>query len=265
MANLSRADSSQRRRERRIPSFVTKGATTTDVVDKAVPVTHISALSVCVNYAPLLRRSLALWRNTTENLLIVTAERDQATIELCRSLGVQTYLTDAFWENGAKFNKGLAMSRAYEELKPSDWMLFFDADIVPPANWRRHLRGLRPGSLYGTYRCDERGKKFGDPDIAGFFHFAHISDPNMQIRPIVDTHWAHAGNYDTTFQNRWAQEQRVRLNMTVMHLGDEPGANWFGVGNKNLVDAMHKERRRRRGQWDHETVEWCVEQNKGQT
>lgn len=218
---------------------------------------HITAMTVCVDYAHHLERSLERWKQIADKLLVVTAERDTATRALCESHGVATHCTDLFWANGAKFNKGRGIADAYyRNLSPvPDWMLFFDADIVPPEGCRAYIEAnvKRPEWLYGCYRTNEAGLLFGDPDIAGYFHLAHISSPHMQVKPIVDTHWAHAGNYDSTFQDRWSKAERVRLDMRVIHLGDEPGANWMGVGNKHLVDAMHRERRRRRGRWDHET------------
>jgi len=214
----------------------------------------IHGLTVCVNYADVLAKGLATWARTLDSLIVVTTPDDHATHALCAKHSVATYRTVAFHERGARFNKGLAIAEAYKRFPALDWMLFFDADIEPPSNWRSVAeRKVELGRLHGATRRNANGSPENDPDIAGFFHLCHVSDPNMQFDPIVDTHWYHAANYDTTFQNRWPKVRRVFLPIEVIHHG-EPGKNWCGVGNDAAVTDLHAERRKRGGRWDHETV-----------
>lgn len=213
---------------------------------------HLAAMVVCVDYSDHLSRGLERWRDGTNSLLVVTAPRDAATQALCKAFNVPVFLTDVFWANGAKFNKGAAMAEAYRTLEKKDWMLFFDADIEPPAGWRQRLAMAKPGRLYGARRFEANGARITDPGLAGFFHLAHLSDPHMQHDPIVDVHWYHAGNYDTTFQDRWHRSKQLWLPLRVAHHGT-PGKNWCGVGNEAAVEALHAERRARKG-WRHETL-----------
>lgn len=222
---------------------------------------HTVGMTVCVDYAELLAKSLDTWHATLDTLVVVTAARDQATQRLCAERGIIPLLTDLFWADGARFNKGRAMALAYEQLvlpELREWMLFFDADIQPPADWREQVAASNPapGNLYGCYRTRETGELFSDPDIAGFFHFAHVSDPHMQVRPIVATQYYHAGNYDSDFQNRWDAAHRVRLPLQVIHHGDDPGANWCGVGHSAQARELQRRRRRQRGaSWQTETLQ----------
>lgn len=219
---------------------------------------HIVGMTVCVDYADVLAKSLDVWHSTLDQLVVVTAARDRATQQLCAARGITPVLTDLFWADEARFNKGRAMALAYEQrVLPvlRDWMLFFDADIQPPMDWRAQVRAAEPvcGKLYGCYRTRETGELFGDPDIAGFFHLAHSADHRMAVRPIVATQYYHAGNYDSDFQNRWEAAERVRLPLRVIHHGDDPGANWCGVGNNAQVRELQR-RRRRGASWRNETL-----------
>lgn len=226
---------------------------------------HITGLTVCVGYAELLAKSLQMWRDGFDRLVVVTSREDKETITLCDLMQVSHYSTEVFFDNGAKFNKGAAIAEAYAWLQfgflPREWMLFFDADIEPPSRWRELIYSgvangeIQSGNLYGAKRVEESGKPINDPDLAGYFHLAHVQDANMQVEPIVDKHWYHAGNYDSTFQNRWQKTQRQWIRgLTVIHRG-EPGANWCGVGKRDEVVKLHEERRKRGWKWDHETVE----------
>lgn len=225
---------------------------------------RITGLTVCVDYAEHLAKSIQLWKDGLDEFVVITSFTDWATEQLCRDNGVVRYPTGAFWSDGAKFNKGRAIAEAFEELLPrqSDnrWILFFDSDIEPPKDWMEELddcesEGLiHKNYLHGAFRCDPQTKRIiSDPDIAGFFHLAHTSCPHMKRQPIVDVHWYHAGNYDSTFQNRWPKERRIRLPLMLIHHG-EPGKNWCGVGHAEDVKKLHAERKKRRGRWDHETV-----------
>jgi len=216
---------------------------------------HLTGLTVCVDYTMYLETGIARWAAGLDKLIVVTTPRDSETRDLCRTWGIIPHLTDVFYANGAHFNKGAAMAEAFDACgdKP-DWFLFFDSDIVPPAGWRDAINAmaLRPTALHGCNRTEVDGRPIRDAEIAGFFHLAHVSDPNMQIKPVVDTHFIHAGNYDTTFMERWAPADRVRLPLSVVHVG-EPHANWCGIGNADKLQEIVQQRRRGRS-WRTETI-----------
>lgn len=216
---------------------------------------HLAGLTVCVDYAMYLESSIARWAEGLDKLVIVTTPRDTQTRDLCAKWGITPHLTEIFYANGAHFNKGAAMAEAFEACgdKP-DWFLFFDADVVPPASWREDLnaRTLRPTALHGCTRVEVDGRPIPDAEIAGFFHLAHVSDPKMQIKPVVDTHFIHAGNYDTTFMERWPRADRIRLPLCVTHVG-EPHANWCGIGNEGKLQEIIQKRRQGKN-WRNETI-----------
>jgi hypothetical protein len=221
----------------------------------------IHALTVCVDYADLLALSIDRWMATLDSLLIVTSHEDEATIELAHKHKASVYRTQAFYEDGATFNKGRAMERARKSMPWHDWILFFDADIVPPVDWREQLGELAPGNLYGPRRREcpdvsqmERGDLPYPPNDCigvGFFQLFHASDAKVQADPLLETDWSHAGIYDSHFMHRWSHQERKQLPFDVLHIGERD--NWLGRGNKTGFAELMAERERRGG-YQHERV-----------
>ena len=245
---------------------------------------NIRAITVSVDYADLLAHSLELWRDTTDSLLVITTDRDTDTRRLCEKHRVQTYVTDVFYANGAVFNKGAAMSEAV--LKTgwrrygADWLLTFDADIIPPKDWRSRLEKMRMGldgfdpvalldsgnmrkfidngvilqkdTIYGAYRwyCPENMDLQPAPQrmpqgfVIGFFNLFHNSSPYLppETEPLWDCHWPHAGNVDTLFMRRFPPDKRVILPLKMVHLGEER-KNWCGRYNRPALAEILKKRR----------------------
>jgi hypothetical protein len=224
---------------------------------------QIHGLTVCVNYADLLAQSLDRWLHGLTSLTVVTDLHDLDTVTLIGEQIADTpgpplrlFRTDAFYLDGAAFNKGRAMQEARRQKvvgrRQGDWDLFFDADVIPPVDWLDRIKAAnpQPGRLYGARRQHEDGRLIPDGEIAGFFQLFAASDPLGQ-QPL-DVHWRHAGNYDSTFQSRWPRERREFLPLTLIHRG-ETGQNWHGRDNRVAQLAMHLERQRRGG-WQHETI-----------
>lgn len=223
----------------------------------------IHGLTVCVDYAEYLAVSLDRWTAGLASLLVVTTERDHDTIALCHAHGIRCFITDVFYEDGASFNKGRAMEAARRTMQWGDWILLFDADVVPPVDWVARLADLTPGYLYGCRRfaaapeaLDNRGQPplAGDVPGVGYFQLFHSADALVvDTDPLIETHWLHAGNYDNRLMDRWRAHRRVRdLPFRLAHLGDRE--NWFGRGHRTEFLAMQAERKRRGGKWDHERI-----------
>jgi hypothetical protein len=205
------------------------------------------------------------------SLTVVTVPGDVATQEVARAHGAAVFATNAFYLDGAAFNKGRAMesARVWAEenvvQREHNWRLFFDSDVVPPEHWNARLRDddITPGSLYGCLRFDATPstvEDVGQPKCAydvpgvGYFQLFHSLDPVVRGTPLLDIHWAHAGNYDNRFMDLWRSRGiRVRaVPFRVAHIGERE--NWFGRGNRDAFLAMQAERRARGGRWDHEQI-----------
>jgi hypothetical protein len=209
---------------------------------------HISGLTVCVDYADYLERTLPTWASTLDALLVVTSTTDMATRQLCAATNTRVLTTDVFYSFGASFNKAGAMDEGVAALAPSEWLLLFDADILPPPDWRDQLArtDLSPGYLYGPRRTDTNGRRLPDnlSEKPGFFQLLHVQDPAALDRPLFGD-WHNASVYDSIFAKRWGPERWRGLPFDVMHLG-EICVNWCGRGNVSGMKTMLAERRRRR-------------------
>lgn len=224
---------------------------------------RIDGLTACVNYSDLLALSIERWATSLASLTVVTTTSDFATAELVERHGGRVFKTDVFTANGATFNKGAAMEAARQEMPWKDWILFFDSDIVPQADWRKVAEPhLQPGNLYSARRYDAPTPEDIDSDRlkiittdgigVGYFQLFHSSDAKVQETPLLETCWKHAGVYDCNFMHRWTAKERHLLPIRLVHVG--PRDNWFGRGNKADFEAMQAERKRLGG-WEHERID----------
>lgn len=226
---------------------------------------RITALTVCVNYAQFLERSIQTWYPGLDDLFVITSTKDVETKELCRAQRINYFATDVFYDFGAAFNKGAAMSEVLDEIRAfqhcfkdeplsyqhfndrerskkqffTDWCLFIDADIMLPPHWKEAIELVSPqiGNLYGASRVLENGNGVADEELAGFFQLFHAEDRNAKRTPFLDPTWKHAGGYDSEFMQRWRPNHQKFLPLTVTHQG-ETGKNWHGIGREDLMQGM---------------------------
>ena len=216
----------------------------------------INGLVVSVNYSAQLAENIALWRSGMESLTVVTDFKDDMTPEIAWKHGAIVFRTEAFYADGAYFNKGRAMENARQILHwfHDDWILLIDADVIPPAAWKAQLEAANPepGYLYGCWRYDEHGRRIPDDSHAyGYFQLFHTLDPIAQASPLIDIDWTHAGNADSSLMLRWRREGKLAppLPFGVIHPGG-PNHNWFGVDKPELFNQMQRQRMRLGGGWD---------------
>lgn len=220
---------------------------------------NLRGITVSVNYADLLERSLERWHIGLDRLVVVTSSADEATQQLCCRYNVETHVTDIFYANEARFNKGAALSEAIlaKGLRDgADWLLGFDADIVPPEDWRVQVerRKPEPSKLYGAYRywqpetqpklIVDYTKRMPQSWVLGFFTLFHANDsclPGLN-EPLFDVCWPHAGCFDTLFARRWEKQNQVILPIPMVHLGEER-QNWCGRGDPGALRAILNQRR----------------------
>lgn len=222
----------------------------------------INGLVCCVDYSDLLALSIERWAHSLASLTVVTDTKDDETASLAARNGCRVFRTDVFYEHGATFNKGAAMEAARQEMPWKDWILFFDADIVPQAEWRTAAEPqLKAGNLYSARRYDAPTPADIDSDRlkiittdgigVGYFQLFHSSDPKVQATPLLETCWQHAGVYDCNFMHKWSAKERHLLPIRLVHVG--PRDNWWGRGNSAAFEAMQA-KRKRLGGWQHERI-----------
>jgi hypothetical protein len=216
---------------------------------------HLRGITVCVNYADLLR--ITLWRNMRHlsECLVVTSPDDHETVGLCRGVpGVSVHVTDAFTRHGAKFNKGLALEETFDVLGRHGWILIWDADILLPEVFPWY--SVKPGYLHGVNRRQVNDPARWHPDKpwrsylpirdggpVGFFQLFQAEDPALAGKhPWYDVTFTHAGGGDARFLTFWDPRHRLMLPVDVLHFGS-PHTNWFGVdqaGRDMMARYVHE-------------------------
>ncbi len=194
---------------------------------------RIDAITSCSGdvYTPQLKKSLPIWLDTLDSLVIVTRPDDEALSLDTGQSNLRIVTTEVFTDYGAYFNKGAGLCVAYGKLEPIDWCLHFDSDIIPPKNWRAVAsQKARPDCLNGAYRYDEGGARMDEAPLYpyGYFHLWHTSAPQTWRWPIFDVCYPHAGSYDANFTDLWPRPKRKDLGFRLVHQG-ERRANWFGT------------------------------------
>jgi predicted O-methyltransferase YrrM len=222
----------------------------------------IEALTVCVNYADFLAPVLAFNQKLFDRLLVVTANADKATQELCAKEKVDCLVTDAFYKGGKRFAKSAGINEGLAKLSCADWVCLFDSDTVLPPQTRQVLERaeLDPACLYGIDRlmCPsweawaEYWPRVKNPELffvetnhfkigqrlapfgrggwvpLGFFQLWNPARSGIREYP----HSPHAAKSDMQFAQRWPRGRRQLIpEIVAVHLESESaqsGANWLG-------------------------------------
>ena len=217
----------------------------------------MKSIVVCVEFDDLLAITLPRNARHFERVLVVTSPADEATQHVVSAVpNGEVYATDAFYRQGAAFNKGLALEQGFDVLGREGWLLVWDADIVMPD--RMELADVEIGNLYSPHRrmCRNPGEYHGqtdwtrwpiqgDREHAGYFQLFHAADPLLGDRPWYGIDWKHAGGCDSDFQARWPAHKRRRLPFEVLHLGVEH-VNWHGRCQPRLDGSLPPDAQARR-------------------
>jgi len=203
----------------------------------------VRGIVICVNYDDLLSITLPRNMRFLDECVVVTAPSDERTKAVCRGIpNVRVLETNAFYEHGAKFNKGLAMEQGFDFLGRHGWILIWDADILFPDDINDYVSPelMDASTLYGPRRLILPDPKKWTPefnwdsayptrdrDFPGFFQLFHADDPHIKSLPWYDVTFAHAGGGDGYFATRWKWAEKVRMPFSVLHLGPRD-KNWFG-------------------------------------
>jgi len=214
--------------------------------------TDIKAIVVCVGYDDFLRLTISRILQHVAKLVVVTTPTDLRTQALCQQYPekVTVYATEAFYADGASFNKGRALEEGFDVLGRTGWILILDADILLPERIPPLL--LQPGMLYTPARriLSAVDGLVTTPTVDpatlplrveygnfGYFQLFRADDPVLNVnRPWYQTDWVHAGGADSVFEKRWPKEKKARMPFEVIHLGD-PDQNWYGRTRRRLDDG----------------------------
>lgn len=194
---------------------------------------------VCVDYDDLLEITLKRNARFMDEILVVTAPHDERTLNVVSRIpNARCHITDVFYKDGAKFNKGAAMEEGFDVLGRDGWILIHDADILLPDTFI--MPQVVFGRMYSANRLMLNDPRQWTPDFdwslahktteftfPGFFQLFNCADPSLITRPWYDTKYVHAGGGDHYFQGLWPSSMKSVLPITVLHLGPRD-MNWFG-------------------------------------
>lgn len=210
----------------------------------------IRGITVCVEYDCELAITLQCnMRHMTECLVITTAMDHRTHQVVSQVPGARMYITDAFYRDGAKFNKGLAMEEGFAALGRWGQILIWDADILLPDRVTLP-RVLDRDTLYGSPRKILHDPKRWSPDldwntipadkdptIPGYFQLFNAEAQSLVKKPWYGVDFAHAGGGDAMFMMRFGPKNRQKLPFDVLHIGPND-RNWFGRTSERLDGDM---------------------------
>lgn len=219
----------------------------------------LRAIMVCVDYADLLSITLPYNRHHFSEVMVVsapTASDLHLTSALCARYSAALHLTDAFYRDGADFNKWRALEEGLDVFGRRGWMCIMDADVLWPYNiecWagvpldcggdllvspmRRMLVDLTKLYYHGDFAHCRAYPPESDwaslpihpntAEFAGYTQIFHAGCKFLGVPPWHEVNWRHAGGADSFFQARWPPSHKRRPNWEVLHLGPA-GENWCG-------------------------------------
>lgn len=214
----------------------------------------IKAITVCVGYDDFLQLTIKRTLQYVDKFVIVTTPEDTRTQELvAKHDKAECFITDAFYRQGASFNKGWALEEGFDALGRDGWLLILDADILlpetlpswapqigkmytPPRRIMTAVDGLRETPYVDINELPIR-REHGN---FGYFQLFHATDPALTFLPWYETTWVHAAGADSVFEKRWVKANRLPAPFEVIHLG-ETDQNWYGRVRPRLDDGTVEE------------------------
>lgn len=195
-----------------------------------------------VDYADMIEATLPAWRRLfpAATLVVVTAKHDRATIAATRAAGAALLVTDAWYRNGARFDKARALDEAFDfpERPAGEICIAIDADVYPFGAFDPDAIG--PGVLYSVDRfyvdtpatlarlvarpalvLEELDRMTAGRRGPGYFQ-AFRARPDLSFGSYPD-----AGYYDLEFHRHFGGVE-VLEGFHVGHLGRKSGKNWSG-------------------------------------
>lgn len=116
----------------------------------------LEILVTCIGCSKMLEFTAMNNKNHSDSYFVATSEKDIDTIEVCKKLGLRCLVTNAFYRNGAKFDKGFAHEHMLKNLLFNEFVLFLDVDILLPERFSKYMHNMRLdiNKLYGNCRIE---------------------------------------------------------------------------------------------------------------
>lgn len=217
---------------------------------------RLECVMVCVNYSDFLEITLPWNIQHWDKVVVVTSSKDHRTAEIARKYGALVVISDSYQSRGATLNKGAMLNAGASALDRDDWMMFTDADILLPPDFRKifdqHV--WNPGTLYYATRLTtpspplswiaeykknpsiadslHPSNPFADQGPWGYFQLFHTSA--RSLRPYSES-FLSAGGVDKHFMEQWPPDKRHLTDFEVVHIDHGPHTtNWRGRRSPQL-------------------------------
>lgn len=91
-----------------------------------------------------------------DKVIVVTAPNDNDSIKVAEKYGATVFITDIFYKDGKKFDRGSAYNEALKYLTYKRWVCFVDVDIILDSNHREKIlnSNLDKNIFYGIDRLN---------------------------------------------------------------------------------------------------------------
>lgn len=200
------------------------------------------AVIVCVDYCDYLAVCLPYNRHHFDEVMVITHPNDLGTLQVAATNECDTFVTDAFYDDGAKFNKYRALEEGIEVFGRRGLMSIMDADVL----WPKVIADVyQIGQIYSPLRrmCDGVTQIPHEPywprfphhslharmpsHMSGYTQIFNADDDVLQRTPWHRLDLPTAQGGDTYFQDRWRPSLRARPSWECLHLGPHR-INWSG-------------------------------------
>lgn len=212
----------------------------------------IESVLVCVDYSDKLSAVIKQNKRHFDNYVVVTIDRDINTQNLCKRNNVKCVITKRLYDGG-EFNKSKALNDGIKYLKRKDWVLITDADILLHDKFRDKISSLclNQDHIYGVgrYICNtkddlnkylrssayrntfEYDARFG----MGFFQLFNVKSKTLSKSALrYAEEFGRCDKGDNRFFRMWSRDDRKKLDLDVIHLGDI-GIDWCGRKSDKFV------------------------------
>ena len=117
----------------------------------------IDTVTVSIDYSDYLKKIICN-KELLENWLIITHKDDRKTIKVCKDNKLNFIFSEKIYKN-AQFAKCKAINEGLDYIKPKNWILHIDSDVLLPKNLNKILLDevKEKDTIYGSRRFDERG------------------------------------------------------------------------------------------------------------
>lgn len=199
----------------------------------------LNAILVCVEYSDILALTLPYNRHHFDRVMVVTTPTDKATMEVALANDASLYCTNAFYAEGALFNKWRALEAGLDVFGRHGALCIMDADICWPKDAcavprhgllqtpKRRMLSNVPAAVPDESKWTRLPFHPQQVEWAGYTQIFMGDDPALGDPPWHEINWKHAGGADSFFQAKWPRDKKIRPGFEVLHLG-RGAVNWCG-------------------------------------